>query len=260
MKISSKLLQSLSAFFALFIAACQNRDSSLPTPPDNASPKFKVTDFAAPEQCASCHPNHYNEWRSSMHAYAFVDPVFFAMHERGQRETGGKLDQFCTKCHSPIASLTGETPPFFLKKKIQPPFSIEYSVPFLYDWNRDSLWGLFVGERNGTIIYFRGTGSVSVADPIVSPRTFELHAYPNPFRDRLNISLRTDGALATPTPRAAIYNLLGARVADLEIKNTGSGRWRTEWQPASLHLGNGIYFLKINWGQEQVARKLLFIH
>lgn len=55
-----------------------------------------------------------------MHAYAFVDPVFFAMHERGQRETGGKLDQFCTQCHSPIASLIGETPPFFNRNDLSP--------------------------------------------------------------------------------------------------------------------------------------------
>src|SRR5574341_1209315 len=106
---TSKLLGSFAAFFVLLIAACQNRDSNLPTPPEGSLPKYRVTDFAAPEQCASCHPNHYNEWRSSMHAYAFVDPVFFAMHERGQKETGGKLDQFCAKCHGPIASPTANT-------------------------------------------------------------------------------------------------------------------------------------------------------
>src|SRR5574341_1267952 len=117
---TSKLLGSFAAFFVLLIAACQNRDSNLPTPPEGSLPKYRVTDFAAPEECASCHPNHYNEWRSSMHAYALVDPVFFAMHERGQKETGGKLDQFCIKCHSPIASLTGETPPFFNRNDLAP--------------------------------------------------------------------------------------------------------------------------------------------
>lgn len=55
-----------------------------------------------------------------MHAYAFVDPVFFAMHDRGQQETGGMLDQFCTTCHSPIASRSGETPPFFDPNALSP--------------------------------------------------------------------------------------------------------------------------------------------
>ncbi len=98
----------------LFFFACKSKDPVDPKPPDPNPPEFKVTDFATPEQCASCHPNHYQEWQSSMHAYAFVDPVFFAMHDRGQ------LEQFCTKCHSPIASRSGETPPFFDRNKLSP--------------------------------------------------------------------------------------------------------------------------------------------
>jgi hypothetical protein len=106
---------------SFFFVACKGNTPEEPSPPvDNQTPKFKVTDFTAPEQCASCHPNHYDEWKSSMHAYAFADPVFFAMHDRGQKETAGKLDQFCVKCHSPIASLTGETPPFFDRAALSP--------------------------------------------------------------------------------------------------------------------------------------------
>jgi hypothetical protein len=56
-----------------------------------------------PENCAGCHPNHYKEWSSSMHAYAAKDPVFVAMNKRGQRETGGKLGDFCIRCHAPMA-------------------------------------------------------------------------------------------------------------------------------------------------------------
>lgn len=38
-----------------------------------------------------------------MHAYASDDPVFLAMQARGQRETGGKLGNFCVACHAPLA-------------------------------------------------------------------------------------------------------------------------------------------------------------
>lgn len=103
----------------LFLVAC-NKDPVDPKPPEPTPPEFKVTDFAAPEACQACHPNHYAEWQSSMHAYAFVDPVFFAMHDRGQQLTNGQLDQFCTKCHSPIASRSGETPAFFDRNKLSP--------------------------------------------------------------------------------------------------------------------------------------------
>jgi hypothetical protein len=105
----------------LFFFACKSTDPVDPDPlVDPNPPEFKVTDFATPEQCATCHPNHYEEWQTSMHAYAFVDPVFFAMHDRGQQLTGGALNQFCTKCHSPIASRSGETPPFFDRNKLSP--------------------------------------------------------------------------------------------------------------------------------------------
>jgi hypothetical protein len=58
-----------------------------------------------PESCKGCHPIHYREWSSSMHAYAARDPVFLAMNKRGQRETGGELGDFCIKCHAPMATV-----------------------------------------------------------------------------------------------------------------------------------------------------------
>lgn len=56
-----------------------------------------------PETCAECHPQHYDEWLGSMHAYAADDPVFLAMNARGQRETEGELGAFCVQCHAPMA-------------------------------------------------------------------------------------------------------------------------------------------------------------
>jgi len=62
-----------------------------------------------PEQCRTCHPRHYEQWAGSMHAYAADDPVFRAMNQRGQRETGNQLGEFCVKCHAPMAYLEGAT-------------------------------------------------------------------------------------------------------------------------------------------------------
>lgn len=66
-------------------------------------------DLVDPETCADCHPRHYEEWSSSMHAYASDDPVFLAMNRRGQRETEGELGDFCVRCHAPMALLEGAT-------------------------------------------------------------------------------------------------------------------------------------------------------
>jgi hypothetical protein len=62
-----------------------------------------------PETCSSCHPQHYQEWSGSMHAYASFDPVFRAMNARGQEETGGALGDLCANCHAPMAVREGAT-------------------------------------------------------------------------------------------------------------------------------------------------------
>lgn len=61
------------------------------------------------ENCRDCHPDHVAEWETSMHAYAADDPVFLAMNQRGQEETGGTLGDFCVKCHAPMAVREGLT-------------------------------------------------------------------------------------------------------------------------------------------------------
>jgi cytochrome c554/c'-like protein len=76
--------------------------NAAPPPPD----KMALLDSQA---CQACHPNHYQEWSSSMHAYSSDDPVFIAMNRRGQRETNGQLGDFCVKCHAPVALREGMT-------------------------------------------------------------------------------------------------------------------------------------------------------
>ncbi len=76
-------------------------DAGAPVLPGTAS-REQLRD---PETCKGCHPNHYSQWSSSMHAYAAKDPVFVAMNKRGQRETHGELGDFCIKCHAPMAVL-----------------------------------------------------------------------------------------------------------------------------------------------------------
>lgn len=70
-------------------------------------PKYPVAELQDPNTCLTCHPKHYEQWSGSMHAYAAVDPVFRAMHRRGQRETGGELGLLCVNCHAPMAVANG---------------------------------------------------------------------------------------------------------------------------------------------------------
>jgi len=68
-----------------------------------------VEQLQDPATCMTCHPKHYQQWASSMHAYASNDPVFLALNKRGQRETNNQLGTFCVKCHAPMAVQLGLT-------------------------------------------------------------------------------------------------------------------------------------------------------
>jgi hypothetical protein len=90
----------------LALAACGSRGGGAAHGDGGASVASGVLTRAQlrdPETCKGCHPVHYREWSSSMHAYAARDPVFVAMNKRGQRETHGKLGDFCVRCHAPMA-------------------------------------------------------------------------------------------------------------------------------------------------------------
>jgi hypothetical protein len=87
------------SFVALGLAACNSE-------PEKPALRDELLD---PANCAECHPIHYDQWLSSMHAYAAEDPVFRAMNAKGQRETNGELGDFCVKCHAPLAVELGYT-------------------------------------------------------------------------------------------------------------------------------------------------------
>ncbi|HEY4182304.1 MAG TPA: multiheme c-type cytochrome [Kofleriaceae bacterium] len=60
-----------------------------------------------PATCKDCHQDHHTQWSGSMHAYSATDPIFRAMHKRGQRDTNGELGMLCVKCHAPMAVARG---------------------------------------------------------------------------------------------------------------------------------------------------------
>lgn len=75
---------------------------------DDTTPATELS-FDSPDQCQGCHPEHYEQWSMSPHAYAAQDPVFLAMVELGQRRTKGELGEFCVQCHTPPGTLSGQT-------------------------------------------------------------------------------------------------------------------------------------------------------
>ncbi len=77
--------------------------------PEAPASNLSRAELLDPESCRGCHPIHFEQWQSSMHAYAADDPIFRAMNARGQRETKGQLGDFCVRCHAPMALAEGAT-------------------------------------------------------------------------------------------------------------------------------------------------------
>ena len=134
-----------------------------------------------------------------------------------------------------------------------------YAAPAFVDINGDRRVDLFVGEGDGGINFFQGVGSSAVAHANSPPELFDLQVYPNPFREQLNITLRVTNEKAGETPRAIIYNLAGARVAELEWNSSQRGLWRSVWRPEKFSVSSGIYFVQATIGKVQRTKKFLFI-
>ena len=64
--------------------------------------------FPSASECQNCHPNHYDEWSISQHAYAQISPVFNAMNGTLIQRTNGTLGDFCIRCHTPVGMQLGE--------------------------------------------------------------------------------------------------------------------------------------------------------
>lgn len=64
--------------------------------------------FENAQVCGACHVEIYQEWRSSIMALAWDDPIYRALLKKASIATDGKIDNFCTGCHTPIGLLTGK--------------------------------------------------------------------------------------------------------------------------------------------------------
>ena len=79
--------------------------------------------FPSAATCAECHPDHYEEWSVSAHAYAQMSPVFNSMHATIVERTSGTNGDFCIRCHTQIGMQREE--PLFTSNLKRHPASIE---------------------------------------------------------------------------------------------------------------------------------------
>jgi hypothetical protein len=70
---------------------------------------FDPRSLAGSESCgqSGCHTEIYNEWKTSAHRYAAMDPIFQGIQSVMAKQNGPESTRYCGGCHDPISLLSG---------------------------------------------------------------------------------------------------------------------------------------------------------
>ncbi len=134
------------------------------------------------------------------------------------------------------------------------------SAPRFVDWDNDGKWDLIVGEQAGGLNYYRALTGNDVKSSYEVPASFSLHAYPNPFAERVTVVLHGQAARFSEAPRLRVYNLIGEIIAEIKLQNAGTGTWHAQWLPEAFRTTRGIYFVEAKWKKLQITRKIFYQH
>lgn len=108
------LLSILMLIVSMVIVSCggpSEDTAETPFDPITYEPLFKASQFTEASVCSGCHVEIYDQWNGSMHFNAMEDKLYKGMHALASEQTNGAIDAFCTSCHTPIGTFSGEVPP-----------------------------------------------------------------------------------------------------------------------------------------------------
>jgi aminopeptidase YwaD len=103
------------------------------------------------------------------------------------------------------------------------------------------------------------TTATAVGDPVPPAPTASLNAYPNPFNDR--VALTVTGVTGRDRVRVVIYDALGRRVGEVPVV-LQDGQGMAYWNPAGaegIQLTSGVYFGKIEGIPNTTPAKIVHI-
>jgi hypothetical protein len=106
----------------------------------------------------------------------------------------------------------------------------------------------------GAIVIFQFTAT-GINDKIISDNTFNLQQnYPNPFNPSTTI---TYSISKEENVKLNVYNLLGDKVASIVNENKQAGNYSIHFNASTLP--SGIYFYKLETGQNSQIKKMMLI-
>lgn len=63
-----------------------------------------LSSFASAKECKSCHEDIFEQWESSLHSKAAVNPVFWKLFHHAVEREDDRVSAICLTCHAPVAS------------------------------------------------------------------------------------------------------------------------------------------------------------
>jgi len=151
------------------------------TAADIAHQQLFVEDrFPSATQCKTCHPQHYEEWSVSPHAYAMVSPIFTSMHGLILKRSNGTFGDFCIRCHTPVGMTMDE--PLFAPLEERHPVSRE-GVTCVVCHRVDQSYGKVSGRIalvEGDLLQpiFGPTGGETLARVLAEPEKYRVVTEP----------------------------------------------------------------------------------
>ncbi len=64
--------------------------------------------FESAKVCGECHGDIYNNWKKSLHALSYTNPIFTNAYRKAYTDTAGKAKEYCLNCHAPTVVVTGD--------------------------------------------------------------------------------------------------------------------------------------------------------
>jgi len=113
----------------------------------------------------------------------------------------------------------------------------------------DTLWIYSNSNlQNPRLIFIGSAIQVSAEDPTQPPGSLSLEAYPNPFRERTTLEIKTP--MLHPVD-VSIYDLLGQRVYHQQV----NGRIvLVQWPTNQTYMPSGTYFVRVSIPNRQTIR------
>jgi hypothetical protein len=101
----------VSILVVVLLGAGPAAAQQIPKPPPDQNPHAWLDSdhqYPSARVCGECHPNQFEEWSVSSHAYANLSPMFNKFEQKINDLASGTINYFCVRCHASVGTALGE--------------------------------------------------------------------------------------------------------------------------------------------------------